>query len=202
MPLRLAALALLLAAGGLTTGCVAFPAYPIRADREATQLPERPGGVAAIEVSILRYLNERPRQVPGRQQNEWREFVAQAYRDLDVFDRLSAQGADLLVQVEIRDYGSGNRPLIVLSGLTLFLLPAWSSSDFVVTTRVRLAGAEAPAGESTVRYSYRSYYHLLLLPFATTNQETTVESEVIYGLVRKGLAEALVAARIPPAISL
>jgi hypothetical protein len=91
---------------------------------------------------------------------------------------------------------------MILAGATLFLLPAWSSSDFAVTTRILLFGAQSPAGESTVRYSYRSFYHLLLLPLAATNMEVTVENEVIYGLARKGLAEALAAARVEPALEL
>lgn len=189
----------LLVLATLANGCVAFPAYPIRQERESVAVAPRPGGYASVEVAILRYVNDRPRKVPDKQQADWRQAVAHAYRDLDVFDRLGPVSPDVSVQVEIRDFGGANRPLVVLSALTLFLVPAWSTSDFVVTTRISRFGS-APIAESSVRYSYRSYYHLLLLPLVPTHQELTVEREVIYGLARKGLAEALASAKLGPGV--
>jgi hypothetical protein len=187
---RLVAIALLVAAS-LTTACVAFPAYPIQEDRAGTRLPGRLGGAAQLEVSILRYLNGRPRQVPEKQQRQWREFAAQACIDLGALDRIGPEPAERKVQVIIRDEGRASRPLLTLSALSLFLIPSGSRSDFTVTVRVQRTADLAVLGEATTRYSYRSWYHLFLLPFVGTNQEMAVESEVIYGLARKGLAEAL-----------
>jgi hypothetical protein len=129
--------------------------------------------------------------VPEKQQRQWREFAAQACIDLGTLDRIGPEPAERKVQVIIRDEGHASRPLIALTALSLFLIPSGSKSDFTVTVRVRRSADLAVLGEATGRYSYRSWYHLFMLPFVGTNQEMTVESEVIYGLTRKGLAEAL-----------
>jgi hypothetical protein len=172
--------------------CVAFPSYPIRDERETTKVEKHVGGNVKLVVPIFRDLNDRPRPVPAQQQQEWRSAVVQAYAEVGVFDRMNGdEDPRFLVDVEVRDRGRVTGPLLTLTAVTLFLLPGTSSSEFVVTTQIRRPGEQVLIGQSQVRYSYRSYYHLLLLPFQVSNNERAVETEVIFGLARKGLAEAV-----------
>jgi hypothetical protein len=171
-------------------GCAALPAYPIAEERAATNLALRPGLSVRLSTSIRREVNDRPFPPSSRTDEKYRSSVARAFADLGI-ERIDAQNPDLIVDVEVLHRGRAPLPLILLTGLTLFVSPSWSSSEYVVDTRIRWPNDATPIGESSAAYSFRSYYHLVLLPLVATNAEGAVENGVVFGLTRRALAEAI-----------
>ena len=96
-----------------------------------------------------------------------------------------------MAQVDVRGLMRANRPLLALSMLSLFIVPAWGRSGVEVDTVLRDAQNGAELGRARTCHAFREVAHLSMLPLVPTHAIGPVEVDTIFGLARRGLALAL-----------
>ena len=184
---RLATLTVLAALAA--PGCLGTPSYPLQ-EPAGVGGAQRLGGTARLYVSVSRYRNKVP-VAANLARTSWSQLVLSAHQDSGIFDSYSTDHPDYIVEVEIRAFETSNRIRDVLAGMTLLLIPTWSSFEMVADTKVMNASSREEVGSSQARFSYRKLGHLIFLPFALANQPFRLDDSVVYGVAQESLVSSL-----------
>jgi hypothetical protein len=129
-----------------------------------------------------------PRDV-GPILGDWVVVTERAYRESALFTDILPPGqrADIRVDVSLLAEVHEYPPLSFLSYLTLFVIPHVVTTEITMTTRVT-ADRSQPLGTIEVRGRGRTWYQLLLFPFAPFFEPQIVTPEIVYDLNRETIS--------------
>ena len=129
------------------------------------------------------------RRDPGPILDAWGQAAERAYRESALFSDVAVGRGrgDARVEVEVRAELDEIPVLSFFSYLTLLVIPSVETTEIAVTTRVS-AGEGQPISTVEVRGRSRTWYQLLLFPFAPFFEPRTVTPGIVYDLNRQTIA--------------
>jgi hypothetical protein len=136
-------------------------------------------------------LNEDPVDVPASMVGIWRKQVEETYVDSGLFASVLESGSptDLRAEVRISDVGRWSRPLAIVSGLTLYLIPCSGVERFSMRTDFKNADGDLLV--SVERSDSVTYWQQMFLVFALPfEMPDTVTRGLLRDLARATLEEA------------
>ena len=179
---------LLVSLAALAAGCVSLRSAPPRFADAWPPAQSGPRPTVVLVVTGVAAVDGLPLD-PGPILDAWGAQSERAYRESALFsDVLVGRGrGDARVEVALRAELSDIPVLSVLSNLTLLVIPHVDTTDIAMTTRVTSAEGQ-PLGTVEVRGRSRTWYQLLLFPFAGLFEPRTVTPEIVYDLNRQTIA--------------
>lgn len=178
--------ALLLAC--LASGCVTVRSAPERFGDVWPPRETGPRPAVVVTVSAGATVDGFPRPV-GPILDAWGGETERAYRESALFAEVVTERGrgDLRVDVELRADLHQNELLATLSYLTLLIIPNVETTDIAMMTRVTDADGQ-PLGTFEALGRSRTWYQILLFPFATFFEPRTVTPGIVYDLDRQTIS--------------
>jgi hypothetical protein len=177
------------------SGCAAFRTGEFKPPA-SWPLATTPGKQSiSLLVTGESILNGIRQDLPQRNQQRmiqpWQDAAVKAYQDSGLFSDVKTGVAetDLRAEIHVLNRGEGNIGMMVLSSLTLTLLPAHAEAEFVVKTTLKTKeGQDLGTFEKKGTFSYWSQFFLIfIMPF---NWPDTVEADLRYDLHRATIDQA------------
>ena len=121
--------------------------------------------------------------------DRWGVETERAYRESALFSEVSIDRgrSDVRANIELRATLEQYPALAFFSYLTLLVIPNVETTDIVVSTRIVTAQGE-PLGTVEVHGKSRTWYELLLFPFAPFFEPKQVTPGIVYDLNREAIS--------------
>jgi hypothetical protein len=150
-------------------------------------------GKKSIELLVSGKLNINGKEqvMPTDVLHKWQKRIAIAYKDSGLFSevRFGLVESDYKADIAILDRGDFIQAKVLLSGLTLTLIPSKAYGEFVAQTTVKdredktVGVFEKTGGMST-------WFQLFLIPAMPFNNPSSIFDEVAYDIHRAIISEA------------
>lgn len=121
----------------------------------------------------------------------WKRHVDRAYNEAGVFSSVSEgfSDTDIRAEIDVTDVGRGNMALAFICGLTMFVIPAKASDEFVIRTVYKDRQGNVLA-DITRKENVDMWMQILLLPATPFAFPVAKVGGALYDVNRATLLEA------------